>query len=131
MSFSKDIKKWTDKAERAAVYVFRGTALDIFSKVILRTPVDTGRARGNWQCSINNLASGETTGTGRSALGRAKNATGKAKITDKIYLINNLPYIKKLEYGSSQQAPRGMVRVTLSEYDRIVQARAYQARLKK
>jgi len=131
MSFSKDIKKWTEKAEKAALFVFRGTALDIFSKVILRTPVDTGRARGNWQCSLNNPASGEVTGTGRSALGRAKSATGKAKVTDTIYLINNLPYIKKLEYGSSQQAPRGMVRVTISEFDRIAQAKAYQARRNK
>lgn len=130
MKFSDQIKAFTKKAERAALFVYRGTALDIFSKVILRTPVDTGRARGNWQCSLNSPADGSVNGTGRSAINKAKATTGKAKIEDQIYLMNNLPYIKKLEYGSSQQAPRGMVRVTLSDFDRLVQARAYQSRRK-
>jgi hypothetical protein len=58
----------------------------------------------------------------------AKRETSKAKTTDSIYLTNNLPYIKKLEYGSSQQAPRGMARVTIADFERIVQAKAYQAR---
>ena len=31
-------------------------------------------------------------------------------------LANNLPYIEKLEYGSSTQAPAGMVRIN---FDRV------------
>lgn len=128
MKFSDQVKKFTKKAERAALYVFRGTSLDIFSKVILRSPVDTGRFRGNWQCTLNAMATGEIEGTGRKALNAAKRTTGKAKVTDSIYLTNNLPYAKKLEYGSSKQAPRGMVRVTVADFERLVQARAYKAR---
>jgi len=131
MKFSDQIKKFTNKTERRALYVFRGTSLDIFSKVILRTPVDTGRLRGNWQCTLNAAASGTVEGTGRKALNGAKRTTDKAKVTDSIYLTNNLPYAQKIEYGSSQQAPRGMVRVTVADFDRLVQARAYQARKQK
>lgn len=120
MSFSGDIKKWTEKTERAATFVFRGTALDIFSKVILRTPVKTGRLRGNWQCTLNVKASGETNGNARSAISKTKATTGKAKITDSIYLMNNLPYASVIENGSSKQAPQGMVKVTITEFKRIV-----------
>jgi hypothetical protein len=30
------------------------------------------------------------------------------------YIANNLPYIEELEYGSSKQAPAGMVRVNFA-----------------
>jgi len=120
MSFSDDIKKWTEKTEKAATFVFRGTALDIFSKVILRTPVDTGRLRGNWQCTSNSLASGEINGTGQQSLSKVKTTTGKAKLTDTLYLVNNLPYAGVIEDGSSDQAPQGMIKVTVLEYQNIV-----------
>ena len=125
MKFSDQIKKFTDKAERAALYVFRGTSLDIFSKVILRTPVDTGRLRGNWQASLN-VSSKDTTES--TKLPKPKKTTDKAKITDKLYLINNLPYAPIIEHGASQQAPLGMVKRTVAEFDRIVQANAYKAK---
>ena len=55
------------------------------------TPVDTGRARNNWQGTAKDLP---------------KNVLGK-----KFILFNNMPYINKLEYGGhSQQAPKGWVR---------------------
>jgi hypothetical protein len=30
-------------------------------------------------------------------------------------VLNDVPYILKLEYGSSQQAPNGMARITAAE----------------
>jgi len=128
MSFSDDIKQFTNKTERAALFVFRGTALDIFSKVILRTPVDTGRLRGNWQCSLNSPVTNETNATGNQALSGAKKATSNAKITDSIYMTNNLPYAGVIEDGRSNQAPAGMVKVTISEYQEIVEANARKAK---
>ena len=32
------------------------------------------------------------------------------------YITNNLPYIMRLEFGSSSQAPAGMARVTCSKW---------------
>ncbi len=37
-----------------------------------------------------------------------------------IYITNNLPYISKLENGSSKQAPNGMVNLTMNEVQRSV-----------
>jgi hypothetical protein len=72
--------------------VFRALVLDIFRNIQIRTPVDTGRARGNWQVEFNG--------------------------TQEATIYNNLPYIERLENGWSQQAPAGFVRVTLSEFER-------------
>jgi len=36
-----------------------------------------------------------------------------------IYLTNNLPYAQRLEEGYSQQAPAGMVALTIQEFQAI------------
>jgi len=68
----------------------------------VRTPVKTGRLRGNWQCSLNMPLSGEIETGGGVALSKAQSTTAGAKITDSIYLVNNLPYAQKIENGSSE-----------------------------
>ncbi len=102
--------------------VIRGTLLDMTRRVIFRTPVKTGRARGNWQATINNPATGPVTGVdtaGNSTLAEAAPITEVAP-GNVYYLTNNLPYAERLEFGWSQQAPSGMVRITLSELDRSI-----------
>ena len=127
MTFKSQIEDFTAKAMKAADMVFRGTALDIFGKVIHRTPVDTGRARGNWQTSVGTYQTDYTSRIGRS-LAEAGRVTKTWNIERPIYFVNNLPYIIPLERGSSKQSPRGMVRVTIADFDRIVQANAYKNR---
>jgi hypothetical protein len=130
MSFGDDIKNFASKAERAATYVLRGTSLDIASAVIMRTPVDTGRLRANWQVQINSVPSGEITETdasGGKTQRKAKSEIDKAKVADSIFLVNNLPYAEVIENGSSDQAPAGMVEVTIAEYERIVRNMANKA----
>jgi hypothetical protein len=34
-----------------------------------------------------------------------------------IWIYNNLPYIERLEFGHSQQAPLGMVRISIAEIE--------------
>ena len=132
MSFADDMKKMSEKIGEKYDATVRASLIDVASKVILRTAVDTGRARGNWQVSLNDPASGiveedADTGSGvaapnpskssekaiRAAVDNTENATGNIW-----WLTNNLPYIQKLESGThSQQSPSGMVRVTLEEFE--------------
>jgi len=128
MSFSSDIAGFTEKAQKAATAVFRGSALEIFSSIIRRTPVRTGRLRGNWQATLNTMASGDTEGTAQKALSTANRVTGKAEIVDSIYMVNNLPYADSIENGHSKQAPAGMVRVTIAEFKYIVMRNAKKAK---
>jgi hypothetical protein len=93
-------------------------AMEILSRVVLKSPVDTGRFRGNWTVSLNTPDLGITDGVDPS--GGATIARGSSVITGMreprvIYVSNNLPYAQRLEEGSSKQAPAGMVAVTLAE----------------
>ena len=36
------------------------------------------------------------------------------------YITNNLPYIMRLEFGYSKQAPAGMARITVDRFQTIV-----------
>lgn len=122
-TFSLDVDKWIAKAKGKQDLVVRKVSLDIFRRVILRTPVRSGRARGNWQCAINNIPVGEieTVDTnGATTLEAVADAIKDAKAGDVIYLVNNVPYILKLENGSSKQAPAGMVGITLTEFGAVV-----------
>ena len=49
---------------------------------------------------------------GANAKGSVGRITGKG---DVIYITNNVDYINELDKGSSQQAPNGMVSLTINE----------------
>lgn len=116
--FNKKISKFNKKTEKAIESIVKGTFLSLASKIIVRTPVDTGRARGNWQTSINSKPSGEVNDSESEAINKASRV--KFKIGDSLYLINNLPYIQALEDGHSKQTPVGMVKITVAEYQEVV-----------
>jgi hypothetical protein len=123
MSFKDQIAKFNKKAKRKATLKFRGTALSMFSHVILRTPVKSGRLRGNWQSRLNKPASGTlevNDATGSKAISEAGETVARAKLGDSIFLVNNLPYAQGIEDGNSQQAPSGMVKVTVAEFQTIM-----------
>lgn len=129
-TFAADVKKFSDKAKLAMPTVVRMIAMEVYGRIIKRTPVDTGRARANWMLSLGNpdLATTESTDkTGQTTL--ASGLSQVAKYTDgSIWITNNLPYIKRLENGWSKQAPNGMVRLTIAEFSSVVKKMAAQIR---
>lgn len=98
----------------------RKVTFDVFRRVVLRSPVDTGRFRANWNISVGapNYLTTNSTEESRGAAEAAKALT--LPVGGVVYLSNGLPYAQRLEYGWSQQAPAGMVRVTVAEFDNIV-----------
>jgi len=104
-----------DKAE----LFLKKVAMELFKSVILKTPVDTGRARANWTCTISEPSTervySKTDKQGSQTVALAIKKADKAQLGSNIYLSNNLPYIGVLEYGSSDQAPKGMVRISMQE----------------
>jgi hypothetical protein len=81
-------------------------------KVRARTPIDTGFARSRWQRTNTGKVRPPTLEKGSPApTVHDKGVTLGQKIT----VFNDTEYIEKLEYGHSQQAPRGMLRVTVAE----------------
>lgn len=117
-SFTLDLSRFCKKADVEVHTVIRKIAFEAFKRVVLRTPVDTGRARANWGVTIGRMSQFTTEGTdkgGGKTLQAAMEGVNAWSTDGSIFLTNNLPYISALEFGHSGQAPQGMVRVTLAE----------------
>ena len=98
-------------------------ALEALSGVVFLTPVNSGRARGNWQVSTNQpitVAVEREDKDGAATIGAGATVIAGSKPYEVIHIVNNLAYIRALEDGSSTQAPNGMVAVTVN---RIMSAR--------
>ncbi|WP_368607492.1 hypothetical protein [Pseudomonas fulva] len=82
-----------------------------------------GRFRGNWQFSIDSPATEELDRidpSGSETITSLISQVQALTIGQTAYIVNNLPYAVPLEYGHSTQAPAGMVRVTLANFQAIV-----------
>lgn len=118
MSFSFDVEKFAKKAGVRTDQAVRATIAGVCRNIVKRTPVDTGRARGNWFASIGAPIQSTTTTadkSGNTVINKAQSFIEDAP-GSVFYFSNNLPYIEKLEFGSSTQAPQGMVRLSVNEY---------------
>jgi hypothetical protein len=129
--FSLDVSNWIAKAGKRADLVLRKVALDLFTRVIMRSPVDTGRFRGNWQVAIGSVPDGVLDlddKSGTATISAASATAAGVKAGEIIYLVNNLPYGPSLERGHSQQAPTGMVGITVAEFQAAVGSAAASVR---
>lgn len=124
MTFGSDLKKFKEKTLKNANEFKQGVGVELFNSVIMDTPVDEGRARGNWQTTINKQASGEVGRSPAEAIKEASTPSNFGDLSDTNYLTNNLPYIQELENGSSTQAPQGMVRKNIARIERILKEQA-------
>ena len=100
----------------------KAVALEVFRRIILRTPVDTGRARGNWQIEIGQAAQGiiDEFTDGESdftvVFDKAEAKLDNVKPFSVVHITNNVEYVYYLEYDKrSAQHPEGMVEITLAE----------------
>lgn len=148
-AFSRDIQVFADKVKLNSSTVVRKVLLDMSSAIIDRSPVDTGRFRANWQYSVDQPTANPVDALDPAG-DQAKQLISTQVLTGPMvghvhYLMNNLPYGPVLEYGLypnpaklgskkrgeseftihtsggySLQAPAGMVRITVTEYQGYV-----------
>lgn len=119
MGFAANLNALCQRAGDKAESVVRKTALELQSGMIEKSPVDTGRFKGNFQVglgAINIAANDAPDKQGGAAIGRAETVLAGWKPGQSIWLTNSLPYARRLEEGHSQQAPYGMVRLTVQAY---------------
>ncbi len=113
--FARNIQVRAFKMVENVDALVRRVALAVDTAVVLRTPVDTGRARANWQVNIGSPAVGEVATPGSpdqgsaTALTAAQSTIATYKGQGNIHITNNVPYIGKLNEGHSRQAPAGFV----------------------
>lgn len=122
-NFAVDVRKFVEHANGNVDKVVRKVLFDLTTSIVKRTPVDTGRLRGNWQFGIGQPAAGtlnvlDAQGTGAGILA---SIGGASKVAGTVcYISNNLPYAMPIEYGHSRQAPQGMVRVSVMLFQQFV-----------
>ena len=119
LQLNKEIADTEEKIEDAIALI----ALDSLRGVVRKSPVDTGRFRGNWIVSKNaaNTTSSQVTdknGGQTITKGSGVIDTFKMNTDSRIIIQNNLPYANRLENGWSKQAPNGMVALTVAEMQR-------------
>ena len=123
MSFADDLEKASTLVLQEVDEDRKAITIKLFNSVIQDTPVDTGRARGNWQCSQSSPLSNKTDREDRSGQ-LSKNEVLEVVLASPpdstVYLTNNLPYAQRLEFGYSGQAPEGMVRKNMARIQQIL-----------
>lgn len=143
--FIRKVEEFSQKLPAEQVQrLHRAIALEALSRVVLKTPVDTGRARGNWQVTQGTPATGTVETEDPSGSATISKGSGEALAARPFtitWISNNLPYIEVLEFGQfkppnpgpskqkrqrgkvlvkdgfSVKAPEGMVRVTVMELE--------------
>ena len=121
-NFNSALEAASQRIHRDMKGFHKKVIFETLKRIVMRTPVDTGRARGNWQVATGGPASGTLDvqgGSGEMAASAMKNAAAKlATITpySAVHITNNMEYIYYLEYDRrSEQYPEGMVEITLTE----------------
>ena len=124
MSFTVDLSRLIDKAKGKTDLVVKKVMIEAFKGCVSKSPVDTGRFRGNWTVGFGNANRSTSEKLDTTKRGDKSGPTcdkleyliDGAKLDGKsIYLTNSLPYSLRLENGYSQQSPQGMVKITLME----------------
>jgi hypothetical protein len=135
--FGGDLQRFIQRLDTRADEFVRNLGFEVLRNIVVGgryapgTPVDTGFARNSWVVSLNGPAqyrqpaerpegvttvplTAETEG-GTVLLG--------ARLGDALHITSNCAYMggpRGLEYGHSQQAPVGMVRLTIAAFGQIV-----------
>lgn len=121
-TFADKVQQFGDMTPELVDQIRRASCLDLFSRVIVSTPVDTGRLRANWQTVVGRPADGLIDSRDKSGAGStARILNNLGTIQDTVWFCNNLPYAERIEYeGWSAQAPAGMMRRHVAEWGKIV-----------
>jgi len=118
-NLGEQLRKIAENKKASLESIVRKTVLDMSANMMEISPVDTGRFRSNWQYgvdAINADTSRAPDQSGSEALESIRSGIASWKPGETIFVTNSLPYAQRLENGWSQQAPAGMVRVTLANF---------------
>lgn len=144
MSFADDIRRFAAKTSKAHDEITRGTTIALFNAVIMDTPVDEARLRGDWQTTVGQPATDENgrvdaAGTAAMAEVVANTPPGAGQET---LLTNNMPYCEKIENGGyigptdkvtaggfSRKSPQGMVKRNVDRFQKLIDEQARKNRV--
>jgi uncharacterized protein CbrC (UPF0167 family) len=117
--FGNHMKKHVARKMESEVARFiSDAAVDVVTEVAQATPIRTGQAQSNWLTAVGKkfpyyqANEGDNSGW-YDSVEWAKNALKTVKYNDVIHITNNVPYIVKLNRGTSAQAPALFVQLSV------------------
>lgn len=122
--FAESLAAFAESTKAVIDEVFRSVVIEIGTSVVVLSPVDTGRFKGNWQLTIDqpSLQSLDRYDkAGHETIAELVAQANQLEAGQVAYIVNNLVYGIPLEYGHSDQAPAGMVQITLARFQQIVE----------
>lgn len=131
-SFARKMRFRANEADRNVNRTVQRVGIAAHQTVAIGTPVDTGQARSNWFVTLGAPSGdtrppffpGEQGSTGaanvQAVLAEGRGIIGQRKPGVDLWISNNLPYIGKLNEGSSAQAPAMFVQAAVAEAARVV-----------
>ena len=116
----KQIKAFNIKAMATSEAKIKKAFIGLSTDIIMDTPVLSGRLRNNWFPSVNEGTDKTTNYTGEKGVAATNRVSAiKFKLGDTLYLTNNLPYAKRIEFDNwSAKAPAGMVRKNILRWSK-------------
>lgn len=136
--FTIQLQEIADKiVPEKVVALQKWVAMNVFRKILFKTPVDKGFLRGSWNVSV-----GSPDYSVRKEPSRAVNGQdilpeeiqkmeailtqiASAQVGAIIWISNAQPYVARIEFGghSKEKAPRGMVRISIGSLRVEIEAR--------
>ena len=123
ISLSATIKSHGAHSMGHAREIRRDAFIATGNQIIDGTPIKTGLARGNWQTSVGDAMMDILPVRPSSEAKRELAAIADEALADQtLVMANNAKHIVRLEYGWSLQAPNGMFRLAVAQWDQNVAA---------
>ena len=116
--------------QQAPAKIVAEVSKDLFERIVSKCPTDTGYTRANFQLTADTPATG-TIGEKPKQHGKlvfAKPETPELpEGTTRAWIVNNTPESELLEHGRSDQAPSGMIAISIAEIEQEFSAIAERA----
>ena len=138
MTFALDVSKMVANVTEETLRVVRGTIYGVSSRGIKGTPVAApetwkkpvkgyigGTLRGAWNASIGSIDSTKNQSkdtSGAATIANMSAVVNGLEIGQTFFMTNPQPYAYAVEYGWSNQAPAGMLRIAIADTQAVINA---------
>lgn len=126
-SVADQLRRIANRTNEDLETVVKRTNVQLFTSIVLKTPVKDGYLQGAWVAQTNGEPYEETDRidkTGAIVLNAANAVNGSLKIGDEFWFVNAMPYATYVENGTDRQQAQGMVKLSVRDVPSIVKREA-------
>ena len=121
MSWSKDAEKALKKKQAELELLHQRCMFRVAAQTDVKSPVDTGRFRGNWIGAYGEIDRATFESESRDSVGEVNVMLKASAVTGNyFYYTNSLPYAERLANGWSAQAEAGWTHAIARNFGRYI-----------